>query len=44
LVCEYGEKLGLGSRKYELVEVLSPEETMKMDPTSIFYERQPTFF
>lgn len=44
LVCEYGEKLGLGSRRYELVEVLSPEETMKMDPTSIFYEIQPTFF
>lgn len=44
LVCEYGEKLGLGSRSYELVEVLSPEETAKMDPGKHVYENQPTFY
>jgi uncharacterized Fe-S center protein len=26
LVCEYGEKLGLGSRQYELVDVLPVEQ------------------
>ncbi|MCW4011766.1 MAG: DUF362 domain-containing protein [Candidatus Bathyarchaeota archaeon] len=44
LVCEYGEKLGMGSRDYELIEILSPEETAKMDPAKIVYEDQPTFF
>lgn len=44
LVCEYGEKLGIGNRDYELVELLSPEETAKMDPAKIVYEDQPTFF
>ncbi len=44
LVTEYGEKLGLGCRDYELVEVLSPEETVDMEPPPHRYEDQPTFF
>jgi uncharacterized Fe-S center protein len=38
----YAEKHGLGTRKYELIEVLSPSETMNMK-TSHAYERGPTF-
>lgn len=41
---KYAEELGLGSSKYELVEVLTPEETMKMKPPSGVSETQPTFF
>ncbi|WXG44347.1 MAG: DUF362 domain-containing protein [Promethearchaeati archaeon SRVP18_Atabeyarchaeia-1] len=44
LATEFAEKLGMGSRRYELVEVLSPEETLKMEPPKRAYERQPTFF
>jgi uncharacterized Fe-S center protein len=44
IVCEYGERLGLGSRDYELVEVLPPAETATMDPEKIVYERQPSFY
>jgi uncharacterized Fe-S center protein len=44
LVTEFAEKLGMGTRKYELVEVLSPEETMKMEPPKTKIERQATFF
>jgi uncharacterized Fe-S center protein len=43
-ITEYGEKHGLGTRKYELVEVLSPEETAKTIPPEHEYERQPTFY
>jgi uncharacterized Fe-S center protein len=44
LATEFAEKLGMGTRKYELVEVLSPEETMKMEPPKTKIERQATFF
>jgi len=44
LVTEFAEKHGLGTRKYELVEVLSPEETGKMEPPKGEYERQPSFY
>ncbi|WXG47204.1 MAG: DUF362 domain-containing protein [Candidatus Atabeyarchaeum deiterrae] len=44
LITEYAEKLGMGSRKYELVEVLPPEETIRMKPPEREYERQPSFF
>lgn len=44
LVTEYAEKLEMGSRRYELIEVLSPAETMKMKPPERAYERQPSFF
>jgi hypothetical protein len=44
LVTEFAEKLGMGNRKYDLVEVLSPEETMKMETPKTKIERQPTFF
>jgi uncharacterized Fe-S center protein len=40
----FAEKLDLGSSDYELVEILSAEETMKMESPKIQYEDQPTFF
>ena len=44
LVAEFAEQQGLGTRKYELVEILSPEETSKMKPPKSEYVRQPTFY
>ena len=44
LATEFAEKLGLGTRQYNLIEVLSPEETMHMDPPKGVSERGPTFF
>jgi uncharacterized Fe-S center protein len=44
LVTEYAEKLGMGSREYELIEVLSVDETVDMDPPKGVSETQPSFF
>lgn len=44
LVTEFAEKYGMGSRTYELVEVLPPEETVKMEIPQAEFERQPSFF
>ncbi|MHA2004476.1 MAG: DUF362 domain-containing protein [Candidatus Thorarchaeota archaeon] len=44
LVTEYTEKLGMGSRDYELIEVLSVEETKDMEPPKGVSETQPSFF
>lgn len=44
LVTKHAEKLGMGTRQYEIVEVLSPKETMKMKPPAQEFERQPSFF
>ena len=44
LVNVYGEELGLGSRKYELVEILPASETKDMEPGKHSFEDQPTFF
>ncbi len=44
LVTKHGEKLGLGQREYELVEILSPKKTMKMKPPKQQFERAPSFF
>lgn len=43
-VAEYGESRGMGSMKYELVELLSAEETSKGQPPKIEYEGGPTFY
>ncbi len=43
-VAEYGVQLGLGSMEYELVEILSAEETAKMDAPEHVYEGGATFF
>jgi len=43
LVTEFGEQHGLGSRNYDLVEILSPDETAKMRSPKHMYERQPSF-
>ncbi len=44
LAAEFAEKLGAGSRTYELVEVLPPHETIKMEMPEAEFERQPSFF
>jgi uncharacterized Fe-S center protein len=44
LVIGYAEQQGLGTREYDLVEVLSPEKTAKMKPPKHVYERQPSFY
>ncbi len=44
LVTGYSEDLGMGSREYELVEVLSPEETLKMKAPKSVSETEPSFF
>jgi len=44
LVTEFAEQHGLGTKKYELIEVLSPEETSKMEPPKQAYEHQPSFY
>ncbi|NPD89037.1 MAG: DUF362 domain-containing protein [Asgard group archaeon] len=43
-VVVFAEKMGMGTSEYELIEILSPEETMKMESPKIQYEGQPTFF
>lgn len=40
----FAEKMGMGTSKYELVEILSAEETMKMKPPDRVFEGEPTFF
>ncbi len=44
MVTEFGEGLGLGVREYDLVEVLSAEETSVMEPPKHTYESGPSFF
>jgi uncharacterized Fe-S center protein len=43
-VTMHSEKLGLGTRKYKLIEVLPPEKTMKMKAPKQEFERAPSFF
>jgi len=38
------EKLGLGNSQYELIEILSPEETAKMETAEKQFEGEPSFF
>ena len=44
VVVNFAEKLGLGSKKYELIEVLSAEEAVKLPDKKRTYESEPTFF
>ncbi|MBU7036447.1 MAG: DUF362 domain-containing protein [Theionarchaea archaeon] len=44
LVTQFAEKLGMGSRSYELVEVLPACETVKMEIPEEQFERQPSFY
>jgi uncharacterized Fe-S center protein len=44
LVTEQGERLGMGSRDYELREILPPVETAEMQLPEREYEAQATFF
>ena len=41
---QFAEKMGMGSSKYELIEILSAEETIKMEPPKREFEGEPTFF
>ena len=43
LVTKYGEALGLGSRNYKMIEVLSPNETIQMKPPKMVFEQEPSF-
>jgi hypothetical protein len=38
------EKMGKGNSAYELIEILSPEETAKMKPEEKVFEGEPSFF
>ena len=38
------EKLGMGSKEYKLVEVLSPKKTAKMKGPKTISETAPSFF
>jgi uncharacterized Fe-S center protein len=42
-VGRFGEKYNLGSSKYELVEILSPEETLHTEASHSFERGQPSF-
>ncbi len=44
LVTEYAESLGMGTRQYDLIEVLSVEETKDMEPPKGVSEAAPSFF
>ncbi len=44
IAVRYAEKLGLGTTEYELVEILRPEETLKMKPPEGISETEPSFF
>ncbi|MFX1317819.1 MAG: DUF362 domain-containing protein [Promethearchaeota archaeon] len=44
LVTMHAEKLGLGTREYDLVEVLPPKKTMRMKPPKQEFERAPSFY
>ncbi|MHA1482810.1 MAG: DUF362 domain-containing protein [Candidatus Heimdallarchaeaceae archaeon] len=41
---QFAEKMGMGTSDYELIEILSPEETAKMEPPKRVFEGEPTFF
>jgi uncharacterized Fe-S center protein len=41
---QFAEKMNMGSSDYDLEEILSAEETMKMESPKIQYEGAPTFF
>ena len=44
LVNMFGEALGIGSRKYEIEEILPADLTKDMETGKQSYEDQPTFF
>jgi hypothetical protein len=44
IAIEFAANMGLGQQDYELIEVLSPEETMDKEPPKGISERDPTFF
>jgi uncharacterized Fe-S center protein len=43
-VIDFAEKQNLGTREYELVEILPAEETLNMKPPKQEYEKQPSFY
>lgn len=43
LTVDYAEKLGMGSRNYKLIELLSPKKTIKMESPKTVTEAEPSF-
>jgi uncharacterized Fe-S center protein len=43
-VVRFLEKLGFGTSQYDLIEILSPEETASVKPPEKTFEGEPTFF
>ncbi len=41
---QFAEKMGMGTSIYDLIEILSVEETAKMEPPKREFEGEPTFF
>jgi len=41
---QFAEKMGMGTSNYEIIEILSPAETAKMEPPKTAFEDEPTFF
>jgi uncharacterized Fe-S center protein len=44
LVLDYAEKLGMGSKEYKIIEILSAKKTMKMKTPKGAFETEPSFF
>jgi len=44
VVVNYAEEQGLGTKKYELIEILSPEKAAKMPDKKRGFEVEPSFF
>lgn len=40
----FAEQMGMGTSNYELIEILSPKETKKMEKPKRQFETEPTFF
>ena len=44
LAIKFAEQQRLGTKNYNLIEILSPQETSKEKPPKQAYERQPSFY
>jgi uncharacterized Fe-S center protein len=44
IAVRHAENLELGTRDYNLIEILSPSETLNMTPPKQAYEQQPSFY
>lgn len=44
ITTRYAEQLGMGTSKYELIKIMSPEEASKLPETQWVFERGPSFY